>query len=127
MKSAVSRPRAAPVPNDGPLLDLSSDFELAWLAERRVFATEGVTDEACEAAADATSAIVQRIIETPADSLDCLRVKARAISWCYDGEAFDPAELTAGATGEATANRLAASLVEDVFRMVGVETKRRAH
>lgn len=127
MKSTASRPFASSVPNDGPLLVLSGDFELAWLAERRVFATPGVSDEACEAAADATSAIVQKILATPADSLDGLRVKARAISWCFDGETFDPAELTNGGTGAATANRLAASFIEDVFRMVGVETKRREY
>ncbi len=117
MKATASRHTASPLPTDNALLALGADLEVAWLAERRVFATKGIGDDAMMAAADVTSAIIQKILETPADSLDGLRIKGRAVSWCYDGEPFDPAELVTGATGQATANRLAASILADVLRM----------
>jgi hypothetical protein len=58
--------------------------ERLWAIERNALAFG--TDEECEATADATSELVDRIVSMPAKTLEDFRVKARALSWCYSGD-----------------------------------------
>ena len=63
---------------------LSEEFERLWTIERNAVAFG--TDEECEATADATSELVDRIVSMPAKTLEDFRVNARALSWCYSGD-----------------------------------------
>ncbi len=60
---------------------LSEEFERLWAIERHANALGA--DEELDAASDATSEAVQRILAVPAKTFDELKVKARALAWCY--------------------------------------------
>ena len=76
---------------DAALLQLSEELDRAWDAEQAVFAVwrnvcSNEADENTDAAAAVSSGIVEQIGETPATTLDGLRVKAKAVLWCHCGE-----------------------------------------
>ena len=79
---------------DAELLRLGRELDAAWAHERATYARmkgsysqEG--DRITQAAFDATGEIVGRIEELLATTLDGFKVKARAVSWCYDGGEVD--------------------------------------
>ena len=59
-------------------------MEAAWAKER--VGLKSWSDAEYSAAVDKSSAIVDRIVEEPARTLDGLRIKARALAWCHSGE-----------------------------------------
>lgn len=76
---------------DAELLHLGAELERAWERQREALkAFEGVdTPEAehiIDAAWWAAYDLVEKIRELSATTLDGFRVKARAISWCHDGD-----------------------------------------
>lgn len=75
---------------DAALLALGEALDAAWLAEQEDDARYRRTGEwGDEAIFQRCSALVDRIARTPAYTLDGLRVKAKAISWCHSGECID--------------------------------------
>lgn len=72
--------------DDAELRLLGQDFEKAWTDEDAVYATEGYDVDVADAASERTSAIVRRINDCPAHTLEGLRIKAAAISWCHSGK-----------------------------------------
>lgn len=107
----------APQP-DAELIQLGEAFEAAWRAERGEWllaeCKDDITGEAAYARAcvanHTTSAMVDRIMTCRALTLDGLRIKARAVSWCHSG---DP--IWNGAFGEATDSRLVVSIIRDLL------------
>jgi hypothetical protein len=64
--------------------------EAAWAHEKSLGEVrDDFSDDAFEAAADASSATVDRIEELTATTLAGARVKAKAIWWCHNGEEID--------------------------------------
>jgi hypothetical protein len=57
------------------------------------------------------AAIVERIVAAPATTIEGLRIKAKALSWCY---AFEPIDLTAE-FGDTANVRVLASIVRDLL------------
>jgi hypothetical protein len=113
---AVPAAVAATAHPDAALLALEIDFDAAWGRERAVYEAwrsicSDAADAATDAACDKTSGVVQRIIDVPARTLDGLRVKARAISWCSGG---DDVDLDVQGT---TDLQLATSIVRDLLRV----------
>jgi hypothetical protein len=97
---------------DAHLLVLGERLAAAWTEQKAVYARFGAApsreeEAVCEYACDVALAIVEEIIAAPAATLDGLRVKARAIDWCYDGEDIDFGDLVE----ETVDCRLAASIV----------------
>lgn len=90
MKSAafaVAPIAAVAVGRDNPdaeLLRLGVAFDDAWARENDLYES----DE-WETAAEVTGGLVHRIEVAPARTLDGLKVKARALSWCHCGEPID--------------------------------------
>lgn len=86
------RVRAAPATG---LPMLGKELERLWAIEDSIEGT--ATCAQFECATDASSAIVQRILAEPAKTLDDLKVKALALSWCYsagDIDLFEPDQQT---------------------------------
>lgn len=75
--SAVAAPG-----DDTELLRLGAALGDAWAAQR---SNVELTDDAYHRTAD----VVQRILALPAHSIEGLRVKAKAVAWCYDEEPVD--------------------------------------
>lgn len=95
--TAVAPAAAAAAPHpDAELLALGAEMDAAHVRERASWAAldpAGWTeaeDAACEALAQAVVAIIDRILAAPARTLDGLKVKARAVDWCWSGEGFEP-------------------------------------
>lgn len=90
---------------DAELIALGREFEAAWAHERKVNDTG--SDDDVEAACDATGAVADRIEATPARTLEGFKVKARAVSWCHDGnfEHF----------GTTTDKRIAARIIRELL------------
>ena len=79
---------------DAELLALGMEFEAAWAREVALFASFG--DDLTEAqgvaldrAYGAVGAVVDQIERMSARTLDGLKVKARAIQWCYHDDPVD--------------------------------------
>lgn len=90
---------------------LGQELEAAWAAERALLSPASGAD--LEAACNASSRIVQQILELPENSIENLKLKARAFAWCWgdhtkiDIEAYDE---------DATTDiRLAASIVRGLL------------
>jgi hypothetical protein len=73
-----------------------------------------VLDSQADAAASRTSEIVGRIENIPALTIEGLKVKARALRWCYNDEGEEIADFPEGYTTDA---RLARSIFNDLFAM----------
>ena len=96
-------------------MELGEQFEAAWKAENAAAACMGShwsdTDhEQFERYSRATGAIVDKIEAMPAATLDGLRVKARAVAWCHQGE--ERIEFADRPTKDL---RLARSIIEDLL------------
>lgn len=81
-------------PLDAALIRLGAEFDAAWARERELLAISNVldTEEADDewvAAMDVTREFVHKIERLPAQTIDGLKVQARALSWCYCGEEID--------------------------------------
>ena len=100
------------VRDDNILIDLGDQLERAWSERRRVDRSAGSKkDRAASAYAHAAN-IVRQIHALPASSLEGLRVKARAISWCHRGEKAISLSLAS-----TTDVRLAKSIIADLCRL----------
>ena len=64
---------------------LAKELDRLWAIERSLANSPPVADAQFEAAVEASSAIVERILAEPAKTLADLKVKAVALSWCYSG------------------------------------------
>lgn len=104
-----------PASADAALVALGEELEAAWAAEIAAYAQhrgdlslahEAITD----AAHKASKAIILRIEAMAASTIDGLRVKARAVQWCYDG---DPVDLVVDQS--TTDLRLANSIIADLL------------
>jgi hypothetical protein len=90
--TAVAIPTAAlagarPHP-DAELLRLGRELEEAWARERATV-RPAASDDEVNAVFNVASEIVGEIEALPATTLEGLRVKTRALSWCHDGEGID--------------------------------------
>ena len=104
-----------PASADAALVALGEELEAAWAATTAAYekyrddpSLEAgvITDVADKAAA----AIVHQIEAVPASTIDGLRVKARAVQWCYDA---DPVDLAVDRS--TTDLRLANSIIRDLL------------
>lgn len=123
---AVVAVAANPVPvpctpqPDAELIQLGEAFEAAWRHENEEWAlvdgveqtieNEEIICASAHAATRATNALVTQIMQCRAVTVQGLRVKARAISWCHAG---DP--VFADSLGEGTNTMLAASIIRDLL------------
>jgi hypothetical protein len=103
---------------DRELLSLGREFEAAWAEEEALAAAHKLLDQEpvpdpWEGAYHATQAIVERIQTIPAHTLAGLKVKARAVQWCYAG---DEIYLTDAQTTDV---RLAQDIIADLVRIGG--------
>ena len=99
---------------DAELLRLGRELDAAWAHERATYARmkgsySKEADRITQAAMLATGEIVDRIEELPATTLDGFKVKARAVSWCYDG-----GEVDLGFQGT-TDERLANAIIRELL------------
>ena len=113
----ASLPASAAAHPDAELIRLDADLTEAWRFEdavRHEFAGRSTheTDACVEKAIEAGLAVVARIRAVRAATLDGLRVKARAVSWCYGGDpvSFDEDHSV-------TSEHLMAGIVTDLLRM----------
>jgi putative ubiquitin-RnfH superfamily antitoxin RatB of RatAB toxin-antitoxin module len=108
---------AAPVESaDAELVALGRELLVAWGHENQVFAIAPNTPAgqgACNAASDATAAVVSEIEAIPARSLAGLRVKVLALHWTSAGECLADDELKNATTDD----RLIDQIVRDVLDM----------
>jgi hypothetical protein len=78
---------------DADLIDLDAALVRAWAAQEEIAPAH---DRELEHAMSACRAIVDSILAVPARTLDGLRAKCRALSWCnsreFEGLAPDPGE-----------------------------------
>lgn len=95
---------------DAELVALGREFDAAWAAEQEAFASRDEVRE--DAAYEATRDVVNRIEAVVAASVAGLIVKARACSWCHDGEPFTPESFNQEAS---TDLRLAAGVIRDLL------------
>lgn len=117
--AAVAIPAVAlasePTSADAALVALGEQLEAAWAATTA--ADEKYRDDLSpeaeaitEASYEAAAAIVHQIETVPASTIDGLRVKARAIQWCYD---IDPVDLVIDQN--TTDLRIANSIIRDLL------------
>jgi hypothetical protein len=116
--TAASASAGKPHHPDAELLRLGQELERAWAEERAVIAATADSytheaDEYTDAMAAITSAIVERVEAIRALTIDGLFVKARAIQWCRDSDAFERDEYEGGTTDV----RLACSIADDLMLM----------
>ena len=106
---------AAAPPTSGPnaeLLRLGAALEAAWAHQEALLPS--CTDAELATTMAPCSALVDRIEQIPARTLEGLMVKARAISWCNSGEEIDP-DRFCPYPGATTDGRIAASIVRDLL------------
>jgi hypothetical protein len=98
----TSPKRAAPV---DPLLALGAALDAATANYQAISGLE------FDVAFKKVAAIVERIAASPAVTIEGLRVKAKALSWCH---AFEPIDLTAQ-FGDTADVRVITSIVRDLL------------
>ena len=81
--TVLASPAAAMSPDAG-LIRLGQELDARWALERSV--PRGSSDEVYQAAYDACAEIVDQIEAIPAETLQGIQVKARAVYWCLDGD-----------------------------------------
>lgn len=100
--AAMIGPASASILDDSPdaaLLALGAALDAAWLAEKAEDLRYRQTREwGDDTAFLRCKSIAERIACTPAYTLDGLRVKAKAISWCHCAESVDLAPTLAHTT-----------------------------
>lgn len=96
-----------PIP-DLKLFGLALRLDEAWALEREVL--EALPGELYDDAMLVTAAIVDEIAETPATTIPGLLIKARALSWCFDGHPV-------GQDGDGVASQLSNAILRQLVRM----------
>ena len=115
-------PAAKPVAvADAELLRLGAEFERSWAAEddlslRLLGDQSDAASDANEAAINATSAIVEKIVALQATTLPGLIMKARAFAWCSSGDDVVTAEEMFGPNAT-TDVRIMLGIVDDLRRI----------
>lgn len=99
--------------DDAELVALGAEFERAWDVERPKWAAvaPGTKDDVVLKIMAPCRVLSERILRLPAHTLVGLRIKARAILWCHNGE------LDVFGHGEATDEKLAESIVRDLLAL----------
>ena len=84
---------------DTTLLHLGDELDRAWAHEKALIDSETWGDT-YETAYEASRAVVGQIERQQAHTLEGLRVKARAVMWCHQGDEMDgePFSLTENQT-----------------------------
>lgn len=95
------------------LQTLGEQFERLWAVERHANALG--TDDELAAACDACREIVDRMLGVPAVSLDDLKVKARALSWCWGGKPDELQQYFFGEMEQSTDVKLTRSIIRDLL------------
>jgi hypothetical protein len=99
---------------DAELIRLGKRLTATWACERALAATDAINDPSNDELFDklyaASETIVHSIADTPASSLEGLKVKASAISWCCSGDPF-----TIGG-GDTVDVQLAVQIVNDLLK-----------
>lgn len=106
--SPSCRPVIGPIHTDlgdAELLRLGQRLKLARKIEAKVLNSGPLDDEELAATTAPCSALVARIADTPARTMDGLMVKVAALDWCVDGDDF-------GFDGETTDCRLAKQIIQ---------------
>jgi len=95
---------------DNRLITLGDELEKARAQEKTISRDETAPDSKVERAYARVANIVRKIEAEPAQSLEGMRVKARAIAWCHGDE---PIALKDEPTTDV---RLAQSIIADLLR-----------
>ncbi len=103
--NGVLIPRLITLHPDTELVHLGRELDEAWQAERLA------VEEAVEGAILRCRDIVEQIEGRTATTLDGLKVKALAVSWCHDGEP----SAWAGHRAQATDRRLVGGILNDIL------------
>jgi hypothetical protein len=96
---------------DAELIALGAELERAWDVERPKWAEvkPGTKDDVVLKIMAHCRSLCERILLLPAHTLVGLRIKARALLWCHQGELGD--------FGEATDEKLAGSIIRDLLAL----------
>lgn len=78
---------------DAHLLRLGEELERRWLEEEALEAIKDSTDEQRDVVCDFTGLVAHQIASTPAKTLDGMKVKARAIAWCWSDRSGEMADF----------------------------------
>ena len=100
---------------DAEIIGLGAELDTAWARERALGDSDD-SGEAFEVAWFATAAVVAKIEQHQAHTLEGLRVKARAVMWCHQGDEMDGEQFSLSEQ-QTTDIRLVESIVLD---LVGV-------
>ena len=94
------------------ILELGKQFEKSWAAEKAFYASHDLADPANDAGFDEvyfrTQNLVDLIEKAEATTLEGLRVKARAVQWCYGD---DPMKLD----GDTTDMRISSQILNGIL------------
>jgi hypothetical protein len=101
---------------DAELLRLGAELDRAWAQEKALIYDDGACGDGYEVANDASSAVGRQIEKQQAHTLEGLRVKARAVMWCHQGEEMDGEPFTLSDQGT-TDVRLVEALIRDLVEM----------
>ena len=99
---------------DAELIRLGAELDHAWARELALICDDGDCRDGYEAANDAATGVVRQIEQLQAHTLEGLRVKARAVMWCWQWEKFETFSLGEHQT---TDIRLSEAIIRD---LVGV-------
>jgi hypothetical protein len=101
---------------DAKLIALGMQLDAAWAHEKSLEeeVMNDFSDDAFDAAFEASGAIVDRIEELTATTIAGARVKAKAVWWCHNGEEIDDDFFSTQCTGDV---RIAAGLVRDLLEI----------
>lgn len=106
LPATLAIPAAASPHPDALILGLGRELEAAFAAERVAY---GLRSAEYEAASDVAAAVVARIEEATATTVDGLKVKLQAFNWCrYD----------CGPLGDSTDTRLIEQIVDLLERLL---------
>lgn len=93
---------------DHELFRLALELDERWAHEQEVMAA--LPDDLYDEAMLATGEIVDAIAEVPATTLPGILIKARALSWCFNGHPV-------GHEGEGVATQLSNAILRELVRM----------
>lgn len=100
--------------DDAKLLALGEKLDIAWAKEIEVENARPFDEVTFENAIYASSSIVREIRRYRATRWESLRVKARAVSWCWSGEVYT------GPNGT-TDEKLVESILQDLLSIQSAE------
>ena len=97
---------------------LADEFEAAWAAEKAVLDrfdhSNNWSEDAYDAAASRTSAVVQRILSQPATTLEDFKLRGRAYCWCYSGDRNEALGVLSG-RNRSTDEKLVHAIMRDLI------------